>query len=60
MLIRRSLLHRLNIETTSAAFLPNENPRVLQQPIAETRLPKSPSPMDDLWSLKAALDLVSL
>ena len=54
-----SLLHRLQTETTTCSFLPAQTPRIHQQPIAAGRLPKPHTPLDDLWSIKAALDMVS-
>ena len=53
-----SLLHRLVTESTSFAFTASETPRIHQAPIPSTRLPPAATPMDELWSLKAALDLV--
>ncbi|ORY23427.1 hypothetical protein BCR39DRAFT_549234 [Naematelia encephala] len=51
-----SLLHRLN---TEASPLPSSQNtfRVQQTPISSSVLPKPTSPMDELWNLRAALDL---
>ena len=53
-------MHRLDTETTFSAFASSEKVRINQQPLSESRLPLSINPMDDLWSVRAALDLVGI
>ncbi|ORX36306.1 anaphase-promoting complex subunit 5-domain-containing protein [Kockovaella imperatae] len=52
-----SLRYRLQAETNSAAFLPDESPRIYQQPLAEGKLQTPATPFVDLWSIKTALDM---
>ncbi|WWC99167.1 hypothetical protein V866_006062 [Kwoniella sp. B9012] len=52
-----SLAQRIKHETCSLAFTPSETIRIRQAPISTSRLPEGQTPMDQLWSVKAALDL---
>lgn len=52
-----SLKYRLTTETESAAWGPNEVPRVKGGALPERRLPKGATPGDELWSINAAVDL---
>ncbi|WVO18050.1 hypothetical protein L204_105748 [Cryptococcus depauperatus] len=52
-----SLSLRLQTESDNLAFVPGETIKVHQTPIPATRLPIASTPMDELWSVKAALDL---
>nr|XP_031863098.1 uncharacterized protein CI109_001576 [Kwoniella shandongensis]KAA5530170.1 hypothetical protein CI109_001576 [Kwoniella shandongensis] len=52
-----SLSQRIITETKSVAFSSTETIRIHQGPIPTTRLAESSTPMDELWSVKAALDL---
>ncbi|WVQ73717.1 hypothetical protein IAR50_003297 [Cryptococcus sp. DSM 104548] len=52
-----SLSRRLQTETKSVAFTSTETVKIHQTPIPLSRLPEAATPMDELWSIKAALDL---
>ncbi|KAK8861418.1 hypothetical protein IAR55_002237 [Kwoniella newhampshirensis] len=52
-----SLSQRLETETKSVAFSSTETIRVHQGQIPRTRLANASTPMDELWSVKAALDM---
>ncbi|WWD08891.1 hypothetical protein V865_007005 [Kwoniella europaea PYCC6329] len=52
-----SLAQRIKHETCSVAFTPSETIRIRQNPISTSRLPDGQTPMDQLWSVKSALDL---
>ncbi|WRT65551.1 uncharacterized protein IL334_002496 [Kwoniella shivajii] len=52
-----SLAQRINMETSSVAYTPSETIRINQKPVSTSRLPEGHSPMDQLWSIKPALDL---
>lgn len=52
-----SLRQRIVTETESAAWPVAELPNVKDRPVPLRRLMHSVTPMDDLWSLKAAIDL---
>ncbi|WVQ79026.1 hypothetical protein IAT38_001118 [Cryptococcus sp. DSM 104549] len=52
-----SLLQRIQSETSSVAFAATETVRIHQTAIPPSRLPAGATPMDELWSVKAALDL---
>ncbi|WWC87703.1 uncharacterized protein L201_002595 [Kwoniella dendrophila CBS 6074] len=52
-----SLAQRIKSETSTIAFMPSETIRIHQKPISTNRLPDSTTPMDQLWSVKPALDL---
>ncbi|ODN80635.1 hypothetical protein L202_02819 [Cryptococcus amylolentus CBS 6039] len=52
-----SLSRRLQTETNSVAFTSTETIKIHQTPIPLSRLPEAATPMDELWSIKAALDL---
>lgn len=45
---------------SSQAFAASETIKIQQIPITAARLPKASTPMDELWSIKAALDVVSI
>lgn len=48
---------RLNAETHGTAFGHLEPTRTSSSAIPESRLPEPTTPMDDLWSIKAAVDM---
>lgn len=52
-----NLRQRIVTETEGAAWPAAELPNIKNQPVPLRRLMHAVSPMDDLWSLKAALDL---
>ncbi|KAL1410256.1 hypothetical protein Q8F55_004262 [Vanrija albida] len=52
-----SLLYRLTTESDGAAWPGLEVPKVQRDALPPRRLKKAPSPMDELWSIKAAVDL---
>lgn len=52
-----SLKYRLTTEVGSAAWAPNEVPRVKGGPLPERKLAKGATPSDELWSINAAVDL---
>lgn len=43
---------------TAVAYGHREPPRLIAMPIPEARLPQPATPMDDLWAIKAATDMV--
>ena len=45
------------MEMESAAWAPNEVPRVKRGPLPERKLVKGATPSDDLWSINAVTDL---
>lgn len=53
-----SLLTRINAETDGTAFGHLEPTRASSSAVPESRLPEPSTPMDDLWSVKAAADMV--
>lgn len=52
-----SLMYRLNMETEAAAWPGLEVPKVQRDALPPRRLKKTASPMDEVWSIKAAVDL---
>ncbi|WVW79989.1 hypothetical protein I302_101962 [Kwoniella bestiolae CBS 10118] len=52
-----SLAQRIKNETSSVAYAPSETIRIQQKPISNSRVPEGQTPMDQLWSVKPALDL---
>lgn len=55
-----SLVRRIEAETKGTAFGHLEPTRASSSAIPESRLPEPTTPMDDLWSIKAAVDMVRL
>lgn len=55
-----SLVRRIEAETRGTAFGHLEPTRASPSAIPESRLPEPTTPMDDLWSIKAAVDMVRL
>jgi anaphase-promoting complex subunit 5 len=53
-----SLSHRLTAEMNATAYGLCETTKIRQVPIASNRLATPETPMDELWAIKAALDLV--
>lgn len=54
-----SLSQRLETEVNSLAFTATETLQIHQTPIPVSRLPEVSTPMDELWTVKTALDLVN-
>ncbi|WVO20114.1 uncharacterized protein IAS62_001405 [Cryptococcus decagattii] len=52
-----SLSQRLEAEVNSLAFTATETVKIHQTPIPVSRLPNVSTPMDELWTVKTALDL---
>ncbi|WVF66904.1 hypothetical protein IAT40_001647 [Kwoniella sp. CBS 6097] len=52
-----SLSQRIQTESSAAAFTASETVRIHQNSISGSRLPEGTTPMDQLWSVKPALDL---
>ena len=52
-----SLLHRLEAELAGPSNSTSGYPRIEQAMIADARLPAVDSPIDELWALRAALDM---
>ncbi|OXG15048.1 anaphase-promoting complex subunit 5 [Cryptococcus neoformans Ze90-1] len=52
-----SLSQRLETEVNSLAFTATETLKIHQTPIPVSRLPDVSTPMDELWTVKTALDL---
>lgn len=55
-----SLSQRLEAEVNSLAFTATETVKIHQTPIPVSRLPNVSTPMDELWTVKTALDLVMI
>ena len=51
-----SLSHRIEGKSTGPSTTGSMN--ISQNPITEPLIPQASTPMDELWSIKAALDLV--
>lgn len=54
-----SLSQRLEAEVNALAFTATETVKIQQTPIPVSRLPNVSTPMDELWTVKTALDLVN-
>ncbi|KAL0252421.1 hypothetical protein I308_101812 [Cryptococcus tetragattii IND107] len=52
-----SLSQRLEAEVNALAFTATETVKIHQTPIPVSRLPNVSTPMDELWTVKTALDL---
>ncbi|OCF34681.1 hypothetical protein I316_03724 [Kwoniella heveanensis BCC8398] len=52
-----SLSQRIQTESSASAFTASETVRIHRKPISKSRLPEGTTPMDQLWSVKPALDL---
>lgn len=59
VLMMVSLSQRLETEVNSLAFTATETLKIHQTPIPVSRLPDVSTPMDELWTVKTALDLVN-
>ncbi|KIR69522.1 hypothetical protein I314_00634 [Cryptococcus bacillisporus CA1873] len=57
VLMIASLSQRLEAEVNSLAFTATETVKIHQTPIPVSRLPNVSTPMDELWTVKTALDL---
>ncbi|WVQ94714.1 hypothetical protein IAU59_001794 [Kwoniella sp. CBS 9459] len=52
-----SLAQRIQTESSSSAFTASETVRIRQNLVSKSRLAEGTTPMDQLWSVKPALDL---
>ena len=46
------------MESTTNGYAALEGPRSADMPVPASRLPEPQTPMDDLWAIKAAMDMV--